>query len=463
MKYIDEKRIENLLAVAGHASASDIDAILAKSAALKRLSLEETAALLCANDPASVKKIFETASSVKNAIYGRRVVLFAPLYISNYCQNSCLYCAFQAGNSRIQRKALTADEIREEVSSLLKRGHKRVLIVAGESPPAGKKQIDYYLEAIDAVYSVRVGPHDIRRANINCAPLSVEEFKLLKKAGIGTYQLFQETYHEETYRRVHTRGPKSDPDNRIDAIDRAFAAGIDDVGIGVLYGLYDYRFETLALMMHIEHLEEKFGVGPHTISVPRIEPAAGSALSTNIPHKVSDEEFKKVVAVLRLAVPYTGIILSTRETAQMRDELFNLGVSQVSAASNTSPGGYTSGDRAENVGTQFSLNDHRSLDEVIGSLISRNFIPSFCAACYRSARTGKAFMHLAKPGLIKEKCALNALITLKEYLDDFASPQVKQDGYRLIEKLKANLDEQGKSDLKSYFEKIDRGVRDTYV
>lgn len=463
MKHIDEQRIENLLAIAEHAAGRDIEAILAKSRSLKRLSLEETAALLCASDPASVKKIFETAAFVKNAIYGRRVVLFAPLYISNYCVNTCLYCAFQSGNRQIRRKALTADEIKAEVASLLKKGHKRVLLVAGESAPAGKKQIDYYREAIDAVYSVRVGPHEIKRVNINCAPLSVEEFKALKKTGIGTYQIFQETYHAETYRRVHPGGPKSDPDNRIDAVDRAMTAGIDDVGVGVLYGLYDYRFETLALMMHIEHLEERFGVGPHTISVPRIEPAEGSALSTNVPHKVSDEDFKKVVAVLRLAVPYTGIILSTRETAEMRDELFSLGVSQVSAASSTSPGGYAVSGAATNPGTQFSLSDHRTLDEVIASLIGQNFVPSFCAACYRKERTGETFMNLAKPGLIKDKCALNALITLKEYLDDFASAQVKEEGYKLIEQLKANLDEQGKNDLQCYFEKIDQGVRDTYV
>ncbi|HRZ87562.1 MAG TPA: [FeFe] hydrogenase H-cluster radical SAM maturase HydG, partial [bacterium] len=301
MIHIDEKRIGNLLAVAGKATAGDIDAILAKSRALKRLTLEETALLLCADDPASVRKIFDAAAYVKDTIYGKRVVLFAPLYISNFCSNSCLYCAFQAGNRQLTRKALTADEIKTEVASLLQRGHKRVLVVAGESAPSGRTPVDYYREAIDAVYSVQVGPHRIRRVNINCAPLSVDEFKVLKTAGIGTFQLFQETYHEETYRKVHVRGPKSDPDNRIDAIDRAFKAGIDDVGVGVLYGLYDFRFETLALMMHIEHLERTFGVGPHTISVPRIEPADGSALSRNIPHRVSDSDLKKVVAVLRLA------------------------------------------------------------------------------------------------------------------------------------------------------------------
>ncbi len=463
MIHIDEKRIGNLLAVAGKATAGDIDAILAKSRALKRLTLEETALLLCADDPASVRKIFDAAAYVKDTIYGKRVVLFAPLYISNFCSNSCLYCAFQAGNRQLTRKALTADEIKTEVASLLQRGHKRVLVVAGESAPSGRTPVDYYREAIDAVYSVQVGPHRIRRVNINCAPLSVDEFKVLKTAGIGTFQLFQETYHEETYRKVHVRGPKSDPDNRIDAIDRAFKAGIDDVGVGVLYGLYDFRFETLALMMHIEHLERTFGVGPHTISVPRIEPADGSALSRNIPHRVSDSDFKKVVAVLRLAVPYTGIILSTRETAQMRDELFTLGVSQVSAASSTSPGGYADARETCQPGTQFSLNDHRSLDEVIASIIAHGFIPSFCAACYRKERTGGHFMDLAKPGLIKEKCALNAVITLKEYLDDFASKKVKEDGYRMIEKLKAALDDEGKAELKRYLDAVDKGARDTYV
>lgn len=459
MKYIDEPLIHGLLAEAKNVPAAEIEAIINKSLKLERLSLKETAALLSVEDPATLAKLYRAAAEVKDRIYGKRVVLFAPLYISNICANGCLYCAFKADNKQLVRKALNAAEIKEEVAILLSKGHKRILLVAGESAPAGQKPIDYYVEAVKAIYEVKVGPHKIRRVNINCAPLEVDEFRRLKEAGIGTFQIFQETYHEATYRRVHPFGPKSDPDNRIDSVDRAMTAGIDDVGIGVLYGLYDYKFETLALLAHIEHLEAKFKVGPHTISVPRIEPALGSDLSTHIPHPLTDEQFKKVVAVLRLAVPYTGLILSTRETAEMRDELFNLGISQVSAESKTAPGGY--GEKDPNA--QFVLNDHRSLDEVIASLLERGFIPSFCAACYRSDRTGEAFMNLAKPGTIKGKCSLNALITLKEYLDDFASTRVRQDGYKLIDRIKDNLDDSDCSKLAKFFASIEDGARDEYV
>jgi 2-iminoacetate synthase len=291
----------------------------------------------------------------------------------------------------------------------------------------------------------------------------VEEFKKLKNAGIGTYQLFQETYHEETYRYVHHKGQKSDPDNRVDAVDRAFLAGIDDIGIGVLYGLYDYKFETLAMLMHIEHMEGKFNIGPHTISVPRIEPALGVEFTKNMPHQVSDDDFKKLVAVLRLSVPYTGIILSTRETPQMRDELISLGVSQISAESRTSPGGYSSSDNNKNQDIQFTLGDQRSLDEVIGSLIKNNFIPSFCAACYRMERTGEAFMQLAKPGTIKGKCSMNALVTLKEYLDDFASAKVKASGYKMIERYFNQLNNDDQKMLELFFNHVDSGIRDEYV
>ena len=460
MKYIDEKKINSLLSEAGAAGEGEIDAILKKSRSLKRLSLEETAALLAVEDPRVIKKIFEAAAYVKNEIYGNRVVLFAPLYISNYCANKCLYCAFQSGNPEIKRKYLSADEIRSQVEWLLKRGHKRVLIVAGESSVPGKSTIDYYVEAVEAAYSARVGPHYIKRVNINCAPLPVEDFKRLKAAHIGTYQLFQETYHEATYREVHMKGPKCDPDNRLDAVDRAFMAGIDDVGIGPLYGLYDYRFETLALMMHVEHLEEKFNVGPHTISVPRIEPAVGSEFSLHPPYQVSDDDFKKLVAVIRLSVPYTGMILTTRETAQMRNELVGLGISQVSAESKTSPGGYSGSEKWDG---QFTTSDRRSLEEMVGMLIEKGFIPSFCAACYRRERTGENFMNLAKPGLIKEMCGVNALVTLKEYLDDFAPPKLKQAGYKLIDREVAKLDEKSRGQISKLFAAVDSGMRDEYV
>ncbi|MCK9603652.1 MAG: [FeFe] hydrogenase H-cluster radical SAM maturase HydG [Candidatus Omnitrophica bacterium] len=462
MIYIDQEKINNLLKDAQKAESGLLDKILNKALSLKRLSLSESAALLTTDDPEHVKRIFAAASSVKDAIYGRRVVLFAPLYISNLCANACLYCAFKSDNRLIKRKALTVSEIKAQTEWLLNRGHKRILMVCGEEAPQGQDNVDYYVNAVKAIYAAEAGKNKIKRVNVNCAPLSIGEFKKLKSSGIGTYQIFQETYHQETYLRMHPKGPKSDPDNRIDAVDRAFAAGIDDIGIGVLYGLYDYKFETLGLLSHIEHMEGKFKVGPHTISVPRIEPAEGSELSFNPPHKITDDEFKKIVAVLRLSVPYTGIIMSTRENAEMRDGLLSLGVSQVSAESSTSPGGYSTKDK-DMAGGQFSLGDHRSLDQIVGTLISHDYIPSFCAACYRMERTGKAFMQLAKPGTIKGKCSMNALVTLKEYLDDFASQAVKDSGYKMIGRYLNKLDQDDQKSLKLFFAHVDSGIRDEYV
>ncbi len=460
MKYIDENKINDLLQNAKKASTEEIDAILNKSKSLQRLTLAETAALLSAEEPKIVNKIFETAAFVKDKIYGKRIVLFAPLYISNICGNSCVYCAFRVENKDIERKALSVNEIKEEISWMLKRGHKRILMVAGESAPAGQKPIDYYVDSVKTIYEVQVGQHKIKRVNINCAPLEIDEFKRLKASGIGTFQIFQETYNDKQYRLLHPRGPKSDPDNRLDAVDRAFKAGIDDVGIGTLYGLYDYRFDTLAMLMHVEHLEKTFNVGPHTISVPRIEPALGTDFDQTTPYNVSDDNFKKVVAALRLSVPYTGIIMSTRETAEMRDQLINLGVSQVSAESKTTPGGYTEG--KDNAG-QFALSDQRSLDEVVDSLINHGFIPSFCAACYRKERTGEAFMNLAKPGNIKEMCQINALLTMKEYLEDFASDKVKSEGNDMVKDLRNKLTDKDKTVLDKLFACVDKGERDKYV
>jgi 2-iminoacetate synthase len=462
MKYINEEKINNLLADTAKTDSRKLDVILEKAKSLQRLTLGESAALLSANDSECIQKIFAAASFVKDAIYGRRVVLFAPLYISNLCANNCLYCAFKSDNSLIKRKALTVTEINVQIEWLLSRGHKRILMVCGEEAPDGKSNINYYTEAIKAIYAAKVGKHKIKRVNVNCAPLSVDEFKQLKASGIGTYQIFQETYHQQTYLRMHPKGPKSDPDNRIDAVDRAFSAGIDDIGIGALYGLYDWRFETLGLLSHVQHMEDKFKVGPHTISVPRIEPAEGAELSRNPPNKISDEEFKKVVAVLRLSVPYTGIIMSTRENALMRDALLSLGVSQVSAESNTSPGGYSIEDK-EQAGGQFSLGDHRSLDQMVAALIAHDYIPSFCAACYRMERTGESFMQLAKPGTIKGKCSMNALITLQEYLDDFASESVKQAGYKMICRYFKQLAPSEQDKLKLFFAHVAQGLRDEYV
>jgi len=459
MKYIDEGKINGLLEKTKNVDEKEVDEVLAKSLLLQRLSLEDTAKLLSVTDGHLLEKIFKTAKEVKQRIYGNRVVLFAPLYISNYCANNCLYCAFRADNRKIKRSHLTADEVRGQTEILLKKGHKRILVVAGEAPPPSKTNVDYYVEAINAVYAARVGENKIKRVNINCAPLNIGELKKLKDAGIGTLQIFQETYHGDTYKKMHPRGPKSDPDNRIDGIDRAFSAGIDDVGIGVLYGLYDHKFETLAMLSHVEHLEKAHNVGPHTISVPRIEPAEG--VDFNAPYEISGGEFQKAIAILRLSVPYTGLILSTRENPRFRDELFDLGISQISAASKTSPGGYNESE--ETSGAQFVLGDNRSLDEVMGTLIEKGFIPSFCAACYRSSRTGEAFMNLAKPGTIKGKCTMNALITLKEYLDDFASEDVKRKGYIMIKKEEEKLSPEEKQSLRRFYEDIDKGLRDEYV
>ena len=458
MKHIDEGKIQQLLQNAATVNEAQIEAILAKSSSLQRLTLAETAALLSIQDENMRARVFEAARTVKETIYGKRVVLFAPLYISNLCANRCLYCAFRSDNEVTKRRRLDLDEIRQQTRWLLERGHKRILMVAGET---GDMDVDYFVQAIQAIYEERVGSHSIKRVNVNCAPLSLEGYKKLKAAGIGTYQLFQETYHEAAYRAMHLSGPKSDPDNRLDAIERAFEAGIDDIGMGVLYGLYDYRFETLALLSHIEYLEQRFGIGPHTISVPRIEPAKGTDFEA--PYPVSDDDFKMIVAALRLSVPYTGMVLSTREAASLRDELCSFGISQISAESRTSPGGYSSADNNAASDVQFCIGDQRSLDQVIGALIGEGYVPSFCAACYRSERTGETFMNLAKPGLIKHKCSFNALVTLKEYLDDFASTGVREAGYHMIDTLREDLDPSTRSALNQYFQEIDEGVRDSYV
>lgn len=426
---IDESSIESTLLQNRGANLSRVREILAKALIMKGLEPAEVAILSGVSDPELLGEMFQAARRVKDEIYGRRLVLFAPLYISNLCANECLYCAFRARNAEVKRRALTQEEIAEEVRHLVREGHKRVLLVAGESYP--KEGLDYVLKAIGTVYATREGNGEIRRVNVNVAPLDVGEFKRLKEAGIGTYQLFQETYHRETYGQVHLRGKKTDYDWRVTCMDRAMAAGIDDVGIGVLFGLADWRFEILALMQHIRHLEATFGVGPHTISVPRLEPATGSRMASHPPKPVSDVDFRKIVAILRLAVPYTGIIMSTRETANIRRESFALGVSQISAGSRTNPGGYA--EEQKNDEAQFCLGDERHLSEVVRDVAELGYIPSFCTACYRLGRTGRDFMDLAKPGEIKEHCAPNALSTFQEYLEDYATPEAKTAGEAAIQ------------------------------
>lgn len=455
--FINALAIQDSLDHARSADPPRVREILAKAAELHGLDDTDVAILTGVTDADLLDEMFRTARHVKESLYGRRIVLFAPLYISNYCKNDCVYCAFRVRNQGIVRRRLTQAEIAEEAVALEDQGHKRLLLVAGEAFP--DEGIDHVLDSIHTIYGVRSGAGEIRRINVNIAPLTVPEFKRLKEAQIGTYQLFQETYHEPTYAAVHLAGKKRNYRWRLEAMDRAMQAGIDDVGIGALFGLYDWRFELLALMHHARHLESRFGCGPHTISVPRLEPAEGADFS-GISHRVSDEDFKKIIAILRMAVPYTGIILSTRESPEMRHDAISLGVSQISAGSRTDPGGYS--EHGGDACGQFQLGDHRPLAEVIRELAGMGFIPSFCTACYRLGRTGVDFMDLAKPGEIKYHCDPNALSTLREYLTDYADDETRLQGERLIEKTLADMDARQREISARLLQRVAAGHRDQY-
>ena len=427
---INNNEIESRLNDSRPPDKAELDEIIVQARELKGISFGAASRLLFVEDDEGIDRLAETANYIKESIYGKRLVIFAPLYVSNLCNNECLYCAFRRSNAQISRNSLSLDEIAEETMVLINQGHKRVLLVSGEG--LGKAGLDYTIDALKTIYSVKTPKGNIRRINVNIAAMDAEPYSRLKSAGIGTYQLFQETYHEETYRRMHRAGPKSDFSYHLGAMDRAMQGGIDDVGVGILFGLMDFRYEIMVLLQHIRHLEARFGVGPHTISVPRLEPATGSDVSTNPPHPVPDREFRKIISILRIAVPYTGIILSTRETAKMRREALHLGVSQISAGSRSDPGGYSG--RGSSA-AQFSLGDHRSLGEVIEDIVNLDHIPSFCTGCYRLGRVGKDFMDLAKPGAIKAHCYPNAIFTFSEYLEDFADDPLKQKGYALIERM----------------------------
>jgi 2-iminoacetate synthase len=457
--FINEQKVWNILEANQNAGFGRVKEVLDKAKEMKGLNLDDVAVLTSISDPEMLAALFNTANEVKETIYGKRLVLFAPLYISNLCANECLYCAFRATNKDIVRNSLSQEHIVRETEVLIKQGHKRVLMVAGESYPNCGFQ--YILDSIKTIYSVKSEHGEIRRVNVNIAPLSTDEFKLLKDAGIGTYQIFQETYHRETYSKVHLGGKKRDYNWRAWSLHRAMEAGIDDVGIGVLFGLFDYRFEILAMMQHIAELEEKFGVGPHTISVPRLEPATNSDIASHPPFPVSDIDFRKIVAIIRLAVPYTGIIMSTRETAKMRRETFALGVSQISAGSRTNPGGYEE-ETEDDPSGQFSLGDHRSLDEVIRDVASMGYIPSFCTACYRLGRTGQDFMDLAKPGDIKLHCGPNALSSFKEYLQNFASPATAEIGNKLITETIAGMSGIARQRAEKLVQRVEAGRDDVY-
>ncbi len=433
--------------------------VLAAARELKGLDARQVVALIAISDPDLLDELYETARYIKDSIYGPRVVLFAPLYISNLCSNECLYCGFRAGNKDLKRQALTQSQIADEIRILLEQGHKRVLLVSGESYP--DEGFSYILKAIETIYATKIDGGEIRRVNVNVAPLTVEDFKLLKAAGIGTYQVFQETYHPATYARMHRAGRKRDCAWRMTAFDRAMRAGIDDVGMGVLFGLYDWRYEVLAMLRHVQHLENTFGVGPHTLSMPRIEPTSGSDLAASPPYPVSDLDFRKIVAILRLAVPYTGMIMTTREGPEMRRDTLSFGVSQISAGSRTNPGGYGSG--ISDHSAQFQLGDHRPLDEVVRDLASMGYIPSFCTACYRVGRTGQDFMELAKPGDIKHRCGPNALSTFLEYLIGYGSTETKSIGEKLIRTQLESMDQRERAIASKLLERVRAGTRDVFI
>lgn len=453
--FIDEESLLQLARRSGEPDGDEIAKILKKGRDLKGLTAQETSVLLQVQDEDALKDIFDTASTIKKTIYGDRLVFFAPLYLSSYCVNECSYCGFHASN-KAPRKKLTMDEIREQTARLIEMGHKRLLLEFGEDP--SHNDIDYICDAIKAIYSVKRDDGEIRRVNVNIAATSVEDYRRLKEREIGTYQLFQESYHKATYEAVH-KGPKGDYSRQLFAMDKAFEAGLDDVGLGVLFGLYDYRFELLALITHADYLQKKYGVGPHTVSVPRFRPAETVEISVMNP--LSDGEFLKLIAILRIAIPYTGIIITTRESAEIREKAFNIGVTQTSAASCTSPGGFGKNNRDEP--EQFELSDKRSLDEIAISVMKQGYTPSFCTACYRRNRTGEAFMEIARPGDIHQFCRPNGVLTLMEYIEDHAS----EEGVRLgLETIKRDLEDIDSPALRKKTEdrlgRIRNGERDIY-
>ena len=434
-----------------------IRSIIEKARLCKGLSHREAAVLLECNDPELVEEIYRLAREIKQKFYGNRIVMFAPLYLSNYCVNSCTYCPYHAKNKTIARKKLTQEDIRREVIALQDMGHKRLALEAGEDPI--HNPLEYILESIQTIYSIKHKNGAIRRVNVNIAATTVENYRRLKEAGIGTYILFQETYHKENYEKLHPRGPKSNYAYHTEAMDRAMQGGIDDVGIGVLFGLNTYRYDFVGLLMHAEHLEATYGVGPHTISVPRICSADDIDAST-FENAISDEIFQKIVAVIRISVPYTGMIISTRESQRSREKVLALGVSQISGGSRTSVGGYVQEETEEN-SAQFDVSDRRSLDEVVGWLLDLGYLPSFCTACYREGRTGDRFMALCKNLQIHNCCLPNALMTLKEYLVDYASPETRKIGEALIKKELDNIPKDKVREIcREHIGEIEGGKRD---
>lgn len=457
--FIDHKYIESLLAEAKGASKEDIQKVLNKAKTKKGLAHKDIAILLQTEDEEQLKEMYKIAGDIKKSIYGNRIVVFAPLYVSDYCVNNCVYCGYKKCNEFPRRK-LTREEIQQEVKILEKMGHKRLALEAGEDPV--NCDIDYIVDAIDAVYKTENENGVIRRINVNIAATTVEDYKKLKEAKIGTYILFQETYHKPTYDKMHPKCIKGDYEYHLTAFDRAMEGGIDDVGGGVLFGLSDPKFEVLALMLHNDHLEENFGVGFHTISFPRLRKAEGMDLDT-FPHLVDDDMFKKIVAITRIAVPFTGIIMSTRESAEMRRELLKYGVSQISAGSCTGVGGYKEHEEGKVV-DQFDLADHRSPLEVLKELIHDKYIPSYCTACYRKGRTGDRFMRLAKSGQIQNVCGPNAMMTLMEFILDYGDEELYKKGEALIHEEAAKIEREDVRELLfNNLERLKKGERDLFL
>ncbi len=443
------------------ASKSNIREIIAKSLDKNRLTLEETAVLINAHDPELVEEIKQGAKNLKEKVYGQRIVLFAPLYVGNLCINNCAYCGYKASNKIMKRITLTNEDLVNQVKALEDAGQKRLILVYGEHP---KYDANFIADTVRTVYSVKSGPGEIRRVNINAAPLDIDGFRIVKDAKIGTYQIFQETYHEETYHKVHLGGIKRNFEWRLTSLDRAQEAGIDDVGIGALFGLYDWRFEVMGLLRHTNHFEACYNVGPHTISFPRIQYASELKIDKN--HLVSDYDFTRLIAILRLAVPYTGLILTARESSAIRDEILQFGVSQIDGGTNIEMGGYSKKKEDENQDIdfeQFQINDNRTLNEIMEELIDLKYIPSFCTSCYRSGRTGEHFMEFSVPGFIKRFCQPNAMLTLAEYLEDYAPSETRAKGEKLLDEKLGEMEEDGfKEKLVEKLKLVKEGKRDLY-
>ena len=459
-EFIDHQEILDTLAYADEnkENVELIDQILNKARERKGLSHREASVLLACDIPEKVQELYALAEQIKKDFYGNRIVIFAPLYLSNYCVNGCLYCPYHMKNKHIPRKKLTQEEVEKEVIALQDMGHKRLALETGEDPV--NNPIEYVLESIKTIYGIHHKNGAIRRVNVNIAATTVENYRKLKEAGIGTYILFQETYNKKQYEALHPTGPKSDYAYHTEAMDRAMEGGIDDVGCGVLFGLNLYRYDFVGLLMHAEHLEAAFGVGPHTISVPRICPA-DDIDPANFSNAVPDEIFEKIVAVLRIAVPYTGMIISTRESKATRERVLNLGISQISGGSRTSVGGYVEPEKEEENSAQFDISDNRTLDQVVNWLLELGYIPSFCTACYREGRTGDRFMSLCKSGQIVNCCHPNALMTLKEYLLDYASPDTREKGLATIEReLEKIPNEKVRAIARAHIQEMEQGQRD---